>query len=377
MPNVNEIIKITVDRQTAAVPQAGFGNVLFLGIPKAAADNPEAPFTGFANDADGNAVDVMEFTQAEQSGGIITSSSIPGKALAALFGQVVKPEKAYVGFKKATGEADAGVSLDRILQANPNFYCVIPVFEVDTADPTKNAQATFESEAGDATKDAQKIADWVASNDKIAFFQTSETAAYGSGSTDIASELSAQKRSRSAAFYGQSDEYIAAAAAGRVLPAPPGSIIWGYKGLSGITAERLSPTQFGRLDTKNYNYQKAFGGQNVLFEGRMADRGFIDIIRDTDWLVSRIREAMIFQLVNVDKIPYNQDGVDIILNSLTSVLEQAVLNGVLNDGYTVSSASLSDVPATDRAARKLPIISINATYSGAVQSVEFRLSLTV
>ena len=345
MPTLSQIIQVTVDRQTTAVPQAGFGNVLFLSF-----NAKPGTITG----------DFAVYTQDDYSGDFAGTTD-EGKALQAHFRQDLTPQRAYVGgFITAASAAAATTALNSLKDATKSgFYCVIPVGTTD-ADTLKG------------------VADWAEANNRIAFFQTDSTDAYGAGTSDLGATLQAANLTRSAVFWGKTaDEYIDAAAAGRGLPAPPGSFIWAYKRLNGVSESGLNTTQLTALDGKNYNYLHDFGGNSVIFNGKMADGGFIDLIRDTDWLVSRLRESMIFELVNDDKIPYNQQGADIIQGALLAVLETAVREGVISDGYTTDRAALSEVSANDRANRKFPRVTVSGRYAGALQSVEFRLSLTV
>ena len=109
----------------------------------------------------------------------------------------------------------------------------------------------------------------------------------------------------------------------------------------------------------------------------MGDGGFIDLIRDTDWLSSRIQESVAFQLVNLDKIPYTEDGANILVSTLIGVLEDAVTNTVIDIGYTVSRQSINEISLNERANRNFPAINVTGRFQGAVQSVAFSLVLSV
>ena len=109
----------------------------------------------------------------------------------------------------------------------------------------------------------------------------------------------------------------------------------------------------------------------------MADGGFIDIIRDTDWITARVQEAVAFRLKNTDKLPYTEDGANIIESALRGVLDTAVTQGVLDTGYTVIRDSIDDIPLNMRASRRFPSIRVTGRYTGAIHSVSFQLTLSV
>ena len=120
-----------------------------------------------------------------------------------------------------------------------------------------------------------------------------------------------------------------------------------------------------------------FGGNDTTFNGKFSDGGFIDLIRDTDWLTSRVKEGIISDFINRNKIPYTDDGVNIIIQTLVNILEAAVLNGVISAGYTYSKQSVDDIPFNDRTNRKLPDIRVQGRYQGAIQSVGFDMTISV
>ena len=362
MPSLNQLIQVSVTRQTRAVPQAGFGVALVLSFDSGTNNADVA--SGFT----GGATAVNNYTSSDYSS-IFTSAEGPEikRVLDAYFSQAEIPPRVFVGyFNNASSNPDADVTaaLTRIRDINNEWYCIIPTGTYTTAQATD-------------------IANFAGSNNKIAFFDngpdTARTGILGASvTTDIASVLQSANQTRAAVWYNASaTESLAGAAAGRCLPVTPGGLIFAYKTLSGITTAAVTNTDFTTLDGKNANYVRKIGGSGVTLTGQMADGGFIDIIRDTDWIVFRVQEAVIFQLLNAEKIPYSDDGVNILITALRAVLDTAVLNGVLDLGYTVTKQSITSIPINDRANRSFPEITVNGRYTGAIQSVNFQLTLSV
>ena len=374
MPTLNEVIQINVSRQTTAVPQTGFGNVLILSFetPKAGTDFVPGA-SAFKN--------FKAYSESDDFSDDFETTSEVYKTLRSHFSQSLTPRRAFVGYvlSAATTADPAGdgddpdVALNRILNATKEFYAVIPVGASDDKDGVELLK---------------KVADWVESQSRICFIQTTNLERAAASNTtvsdplvdadDIGLVLKVGNSSRTSAWYSASDDNsLAGAITGRCLTTQPGSITFAYKSLSGITSASLSTTQITNLDTKNYNYFTSIAGNSVTFNGKMADGGFIDLIRDSDWLVSSIQDAVLFQLINLDKIPYTEDGANIIQSSLNGVLETAVRNGVIDDGYTVRRDRIADIPQNDRANRKFPQVDVSGRFTGAVHSASFSLVLSV
>ena len=345
MPNINDIIKVTISRQTSAIPQAGFGTALLFSTDTPPDDYP----------------DFMAFEQGDY--GAVFADGATKTALDTLFGQINTPEKAIVGFDLGS-DASSTAALDRIKLATNDFYCVIPVGD--------------SSSLTDSLKEL--VSAWAESNEKICFLDTHRTDdLFNATSTaDLASKTKDASRTRTAVFYNsEDDESLSCAVAGKILPTLPGAEAFAYQKLSLVTRANLTPTETTILNDKNVNYYDTLANQNITFNGWMSDSGYIDIIRDTDWLVSRLQENVLFQFINQSKIPFSNTGVAIIIQAAQDVLLQAVTQGILDNNSTISRPTVESIPVNERANRKFPNIVIQGRILGAIQSVDFRITITV
>jgi hypothetical protein len=115
----------------------------------------------------------------------------------------------------------------------------------------------------------------------------------------------------------------------------------------------------------------------VTFEGATSQLGvFLDIIRGSDWLKTRIAEDIVAKLASVNKIPYI-GGEEIIEQLIRSRLDIAVDRGLIAEGYTVTVPPASEQLVTDRANRVYRNITFRAVLTGAVHKVEIRGTVTV
>ena len=343
MPVLGQIVNIVLSRSTGAVAEEGFGVPLIY--------SQESPPGGFSEDF--RVYTAQSYTDDFSSGPAFN-------ALKALFSQANTPEKCYVGFKLA-GDTDDAAALTRINNADSSWYALIPV---GAALPEATAKA---------------ISDWGGANSKLTLID-----AYGADppnaaeTTDIGSLLKTGAAGRSAVFYNaEAAESLASAIAGKLLPTPPGNSTFAFQTLNGVTQASLTATQVTALDGKNISYFEALGGRNVTLGGRLADGEFIDIVRDTDWLVSRIRSAVLAVIVGKNKVPYTDAGIALIQAAVDAVLGVAVEEGVIDDDWTKTNPRVADVPVNDRAQRQLPSIDITCRLTGAIHSVSFSISVSV
>ena len=195
----------------------------------------------------------------------------------------------------------------------------------------------------------------------------------------LGSELFGRSADRAAVFWTKNTgDNIHAAVVGRCFPAPVGSITFAYKTLNNVpVSSEVTTTAATILKGKNINYYITIGGRNVTLNGITSGGEYIDITRTTDWLSSRIQENVFNYLANADKIPYTDQGAEILVNAATEVLDQAVNRNAIAENYTITAQSILSVPVNDRANRKFGDINISARVSGAIHNVDYNLTISV
>jgi len=166
---------------------------------------------------------------------------------------------------------------------------------------------------------------------------------------------------------------------GVALPSDPGSINWAYQSLASVSAQNLTETQMSNLmgtiasptGGKNVNTLTSLAGNNVTRYGRVSSGEWIDNIRYTDFLASRIQERAYGVLLSNPKVPYTDSGIALITNEIYAQLEQGITVGALSDDPypTVSAPRASAVSAANRANRLLEDVSFRATLAGGVNYV--------
>ena len=125
---------------------------------------------------------------------------------------------------------------------------------------------------------------------------------------------------------------------------------------------------------------------------------FFDNVYNLEWLVFALQVALFNVIAETStKIPQTEAGIALLRSAAISVLQQAVTNGylapgtwtspdtfgnpvvfknnILQLGFYVYTAPLSQQSAADRAARKAPLMQIAGKEAGAVQSVNVLLEI--
>ncbi len=345
MSNLSRIVKVTISRQTKSVSAKGFGIGLVLGEE---AEKPAGMNTRTRSYFD------MEGVAAD-----FNSSDEIYKACQAYFGQAIKPEKVIIGFIE--GVETVADALDAISDENDEWYAV---GMIDDTQANQEALATY-----------------ISTKNKIAGIRSADADVVGSGSTDIASVLKASANERAFVIYSKNadTQYPEFAWLGLMLPKAVGSATWKFKTLVGITQDNLTASEITNLQDKNCNFYHTFGGVGITEEGYMPSGEFIDVMRSVDFIQARMQENIYGKLVNVDKIPFTNAGIDIVSNLMYEILNQSVSQGILsNEPYPViERPDVRDIPTADRTARKLVNMKFFAVLQGAVHKVEIEGTVTV
>ena len=191
------------------------------------------------------------------------------------------------------------------------------------------------------------------------------------------------------------NSYIELALAGKKLTSVPGSTTWMYSELAGIVADPLSVSQSQIVRAKEGNVYENVVGVSMVREGTMASGEFIDVMRGSDDLHSRIQTEVFRKLVVTanggSKVPLTDAGVQ----ELVAIVEVEIRRSIANDfivesietenagqtvvipGFEITADLVSSLPANQRAQRQAPDIRFQAVLAGAIHKVIIRGNLSV
>lgn len=218
--------------------------------------------------------------------------------------------------------------------------------------------------------------------------------------SDIAYLLQQLAYNSTAVQYSSTNPYAVMSLLGRILTTNWAgnntAITLMYKQEPGITAENLTTTQIGVVNTKNCNVFVAYNNNTAIIEqGKCSSGQFIDTVIGVDWLSAEIQSNLYTLLYgSTTKIPQTDQGIHQLSTQISAACAQGVNNGLLapgvwtaggfgqlktgdflSPGFYIFQPPLSTQSAADRAARMSPPFQVAAKLAGAVHSVDVVLSI--
>jgi hypothetical protein len=338
MSTVSEVVTTTIEIKDAAVSQDGFG------VPLIAATH------SFWSDLVRTFEDASELLAAPLS---VPATHIIYLKAAALKAQQPSPTTFKVG-KRSGGTGSAiTAELAAIRAADPDFYALL----TDT-----NLKA-----------DVAIVAAW-AETEKVMYFPLApdDEVKTADDTDDIGTVLSAAGYHRTIPLYHHvAAQQAEAAWVGRMLPKAPGSANWANKSLVGVDTSPLSPTERATLTTKNVNYYVAIKSVGFTLHGVAASGRFIDITLGNDWFDSRVTERIVGVLANSDKVPYTDNGAELLRAQVVGQILEGISAGVIDGDspWSVTVPLVAAVNPADKIARRFPNLKYRYVLQGAVNKV--------
>lgn len=188
-------------------------------------------------------------------------------------------------------------------------------------------------------------AEWTEANDRLFITATDEADALNPAlATDLISVLKNTRYFRTAVMFhtNAATEYPDAAWAGRVFTIQPGGETWALKGLASVTPSPLTATQRQTVINKGGNTFEFYQAQVALTNpGKVAAGEWIDVIRFRDWLKDTIQVNMVQMMINRDKVPYTDQGIQLCVNWLRQSLQEGQkVGGIAPDELDAAGATV-------------------------------------
>lgn len=238
--------------------------------------------------------------------------------------------------------------------------------------------------------DQLKAAEWVEANEKLFITATDEADVLNPAvSTDLLSVLKNTRYYRTAALFhtNAATEYPDAAWAARVFTIQPGGETWALKGLSSVTPSPLTATQKQTIVNKGGNTFEFYQAQIALTNpGKTSAGEWIDVIRGRDWLKDTIQVNMVQMLINRDKVPYTNQGIQLCVSNLRKSLQEGQNVGLIAPeeldsagntvpGFVITYPNSIDLAPSIKASRVLDL-GFTARLAGAIHVCNISGSLS-
>lgn len=221
---------------------------------------------------------------------------------------------------------------------------------------------------------------WVETHDKLFITAANEAGILVQGTnTDVGSLLKPYYRTVWSYHGAATTEFADVAWAARVLPTQPGSETWALKRLAATTPDNLSSAQTAVITTKGGNtFERYSDTISLTNPGKTAAGEWIDVIRFRDWLRDYIQTSMVQLIVNRDKVPYTDGGLQLLGNNLRAALREGQrVGGIAPDevdadnkgipGFNVNIPRASEVDSATKASR-IAYFKFNARIAGAIHA---------
>lgn len=267
---------------------------------------------------------------------------------------------AYVA--PTTPSTDAVNDLNAVADFNNEWYCLI--HETRTASIQKALAIAIQS-----------------MDQKIYVTATSDSGAIASTTTDIGAELKALSLDKTAVMYSPNaaTEYLECGWASRQLQDVAGSNDWCYKEIKLATPYKLSATATANLKSKNYTTYETLDNVNRTVGGNMASGRPIDSRVLEDWWVINARANLWQVKANIAKIPYTQQGMNLIESTLRATNAQGIANGGIasSPAPTITMPVFSTISTIDKSNRHLPNVRVRWTETGSIRTTDIYLTIDV
>jgi len=363
----SRVVNVTLSRNDAFPSRRGFGVALYLTSTEKTGKLDATHLTRTYGSIEEVAVDW-------------TSSDDFYKAAEAAFSQNPRPiqvKAGYIPVDTAFDDDAMKTALDAIYDADGDWYwlCVESGLRDDAA--------------------LDGLIEWVEAKNKMAILDSNDAGHEAQNNTTCISARHKGTVERTAVFYHtDSDEYCAFALAAslgtRNFDDANSAYTAKFKRLRGVTPINKGSAavqaitgftpQLGQSETAGHmaNTYIDIGGRDFVVEGStLTANVFIDEIHSTDWIIARTEEEALGILLNNDRIPFTDAGMEQIASAARTVMRQAVRAGIVaqdldpvtgtyQPAVIITVPSVFDVPESQRKARVAPAIAVTFRYSGAV-----------
>jgi len=256
--------------------------------------------------------------------------------------------------------------LDLIVAADADWYCLVA------------------PDCG--TLDTIACAAWVETQiNKVGSFNTQDSevlAGVGIGNT-----MRLANDNQSGLMYTQHSlaQNPGAAWAARHLPEDPGTEVWAFKGLTGVTPSELTVAEATAAHADFVNTYEGITRAGVTVVAGIAFKGwtsglaetFMDNVRLVDALKARVEEELLALFTAARKVPYNDAGIGSIKAGILSAIRhfEGGKRGLLPGSAFCEVPKAADVSDIDKAARELNSVVFGAVLNGAIMKVTISATL--
>jgi hypothetical protein len=236
----------------------------------------------------------------------------------------------------------------------------------------------------------QECAQWIEANKKLSGLCSGDSTIADEETGDIAAWAKLNNLNRVFIFYhpdakladeavdllAPTDPIPEAAYFGKMLTKKPGSATWKFKELQSVPTYELTQGQVKNVEDKNATWYMTTADVPMTSNGQVASGEYIDVIHGLDWLEARIQNLVFTALKNIDKVPFTDEGVQMVVSPLKNALEEGRTNGILAS-YEINFPAVAEVSVTDKGKRFLPDVEFGGVLAGAIHGTKIKGVVTL
>lgn len=373
----NRVVNVTLSRNDAFPSRRGFGTALILTTVAKTGEVDATHRTKLY----GSIEEVVEDWA--------TTTDVYKAALSA-FSQNPRPLQIKVGFVAIDGTptaAELQAELDALYNADQDWYFL-------TIDTALRDQAYTDG-----------LIAWVEAKPKLAILDSNAVATQDPEDTTSIAARNKGEFERTGVFYHPNAAMFPAVALAAYMSTrnfddANTAYTAKFKNLKGIEAVNIGSaavtavTGFtpgvGQSETVGHmaNTYIDIGSRNFTVEGStLTANVFLDEIHTTDWIIARTEEEALGILLNNARIPFTDQGMQMLAGAARTVMQQATRAGLVAQdvdpttgeyapAVEITVPSVFDVPESQRKARIAPAISVRFRYAGAVHYTTINYIMT-
>lgn len=343
MATLDDIVNVQIDLNTAAVGRANFGTICIFAqqVPGKHAAGAVETYSRYTDVP----ADVPQLAR---------------NLAQAIFSQQPRASQIKIAYAADVGALTAQ-DLQKALDTDNRWYCAV------IAHASQNQQDF--AKAIEATRHLLVL-----------------TVAESDGGAAIARAMKNLNLYRTAVL-ASNDVNAGAAWAAKCLGYQSGSETWALKRLAGVTSSTMGATLEGQFLEQNASFFARHSSDlSVTRGGKVAAGEWVDVIRFRDWLQDAMQTNLVTMLVNRPKLPYTDEGLEVIAATMIKTLQEGVRAGGVIDwrddgegnqvpGYDVTVPRAAEVPFNIKASR-VANVGFTAYLTGAIHAVNVTGSFT-
>lgn len=172
------------------------------------------------------------------------------------------------------------------------------------------------------------------------------------------------------------NEYVAEGLVGAVGSKEVGSVTYKFKTINSITPQDFTDDEIKDIHALNGFVYITKSGVPQTSEGKTLNGEYIDVVHAKGWVIVNTEESIQNVFATNDKVPYTDDGINLLALTVEDKLIQAVGMGmILEDGYSIEAKMRDEVEPIDRETRVYNGLTFSFELTGAIHETNIKASI--